>query len=77
MTPLEIKIALMKRGVTMRSIAQGLGVSVNAVSQVVRGGFVSERIMRAVAAAIELKPRQVFPEYFARKDRSARSCKAS
>lgn len=77
MTPLEIKIELMKRGITMRSIALDLGVSVTAVSQVVRRGFVSQNIMRTVAEAIGKKPRQVFPEYFARKDRTIHSCQAS
>lgn len=68
MTPLEIKIELLKRDITISSIAKELGVSVNAVSQVIRKIFVSQRIMRAVAAAIDRKPHVVFPEYFVRND---------
>lgn len=49
MTPLEIKVALLEKGVSMRSVARKLGVSPNAVSLVVHKRMVSRRIMVELA----------------------------
>lgn len=61
MTPIEIKVALMEKGVSMRSIAKRLGVSANSVSLVVNGRMVSRRIMEEVAASICKHTAEVFP----------------
>jgi len=63
MTPFQIKVALMQRGVSLRSIAKGLGVSASAVSLIVNKKMVSKRIMEAVAEAIGSDLETVFPEY--------------
>lgn len=63
MTPFEIKVALMKEGVSMRSIARKLGVSANAVSLVVNRRMKSPRIMEEIAGTIKLDKGSVFPEY--------------
>lgn len=61
MTPLHIKAALMKEGVSMRSIARKLGVSANSVSLVVNRRMVSRRIMEEIARTIKLDIPAVFP----------------
>jgi lambda repressor-like predicted transcriptional regulator len=60
MTPFEIKIALMKEGVSMRSIAKKLGVSANAISLVVNRRMVSRRIMDEISRSINLDRVVVF-----------------
>jgi lambda repressor-like predicted transcriptional regulator len=64
MTPIEIKKALLEKGVSMRSIALGMKppVSTNAVSLVVHRKTRSKRIMEAVAKAIGKELYAVFPE---------------
>lgn len=64
MTPLDIKIELMRNGKTARSICRDLGVSHSAVWQVINRGMVSTRIMEAVAAAIGKDKSEVFPAHF-------------
>ena len=64
MTPFEIKVALMKKRISMRSIARNLGVSPNAVSLVANRRMVSRRIMAELAAAVGADAPEVFPEYF-------------
>lgn len=66
MTPFEIKVALMLRGISMRSIASRLGVSPNAVSLVVHRRMVSGRIMSELAKSLEAEASAVFPERFSR-----------
>jgi len=63
MTPFEIKVALMKENVSMRSIARKLGVSANSVSLVVNRRMVSRRIMKEIADAIRTDKDFVFPEH--------------
>lgn len=66
MTPFEIKVALMRKGVSMRSVAERLGVSPNAVSLVVHRKMVSGRIMTELAKAAEVEVSVAFPERFSR-----------
>ncbi len=66
MTPFEIKVALMKEGVSMRSIARRIGVSANSVSLVVNKRMSSRRIMEAIAKSIKTREATAFPEYFNR-----------
>ncbi len=64
MTPLERQFELRKIGLNQKQLADILGVTPIAVSNVIRGHRVSARIMRAIAAAIGRDVTQVFPEYF-------------
>ena len=64
MTPLEIKVALLEEGVSMRAIARRLGVSANSVSLVANKRMVSRRIMDEIAKAVGKDRASVFPEYF-------------
>ena len=63
MTALEIRIELLKKGTSMRAVAQQIGVSANAVYLVAHRKLVSLKIMAALADALDLKLREVFPEY--------------
>lgn len=52
MTPIEIKIALLRRGVSQRDIARKLGVTYTAVSNVINGQGRSRRIEALIKAVI-------------------------
>jgi len=73
MSPEEIKIELFKRRrqVTMASIGRSLDPECTrtAVKRVIERGFVSNRIMEAVADAIDMSKEQVFPEYYLKKNK--------
>lgn len=60
LAPLDRKIALMRHGVTMTSIALRLDVSPNHVAKVVRGQRYSKTVRAAVAEAIGLPVEEVF-----------------
>ncbi|MEM5788348.1 MAG: hypothetical protein AAGU11_13620 [Syntrophobacteraceae bacterium] len=62
MTPYEIKVALLREGISMRSIARKLGVSTNSVSLVVNRRMVSRRIMDEISTAIRLDREKVFSD---------------
>jgi len=64
MSPEEIRIELIKRRkkTNMAEISRALGVSHQAVQRVIDRESVSERIMVAVAAAIDQPAHIVFPE---------------
>lgn len=64
MTPTEIRIEFIKRRehTSMAKLARKLGVSHQAVQRIIDGESVSERIMIAVAEAIDIPPEKVFPD---------------
>ena len=64
MTPLEIQFELKKAKVKQKEIAREIGVSEMAVSKTIAKQIVSDRIMRAIAQAIKMDHRAVFPEYY-------------
>jgi transcriptional regulator with XRE-family HTH domain len=66
MTPMERQYELKKKGITQHKIAVDLDVSDIAVSDVVLGHMVSDRIMRAIAAALGEDVRLIFGEYYLR-----------
>ena len=63
MNPNEIKAALVLRGITATSIARSLGVARPNVSETIVGIRRTVRIRQAIADAIELPVRQVFPDF--------------
>ena len=69
MEPENIRLELFKRRkkTSMSKIAKDLGVSHQAVSAVVAGELISERIMIAVADAIGHDPKYVWPDRFLKK----------
>ncbi len=66
MTPLQRKIALIRLGITQKSIAEKIGVSPMTVSHAIAGKLVSDRTMKAIAEIIGKDYRAVFPEYYLR-----------
>ena len=62
MTPVERKVELMKRGVTMASIAKKLGVHFSHVGHVVNDRRRSPEVEKAIAEAIGKPLKKVFPE---------------
>ena len=66
MSPSEIQKRIKDAKTTQRAIAQRLGVSEVAVSDIIRGRIVSDRIMRAVAETLGEDKRLVFPNYYLR-----------
>lgn len=61
MTPQEIRIALILKGVTQRDIARRLKVTDGAVSQVIYGDAISARIQDAIAEIIGQQVEQIWP----------------
>lgn len=61
MTALERKIALLKKGITMQSIADRLDVTISQVSAVTLGKTRSPRVEAAIAAAIGKSVATTFP----------------
>jgi predicted transcriptional regulator len=59
-TALERKVALMRAGVTMKEVAEELGVSPPHVSQVVAGKRRSPRVEQAIASKVGKKREQLF-----------------
>ena len=64
MTPIEIKEKLKERKIKQREIARQCGVSEMQVSRIVNRKEISDRVMQAVARAIDMDHRAVFPEYY-------------
>ena len=73
MSPLEIKIALLKSGITQKSIADECGVHPVHVSEIIRGYRISNRVMKAIARRLGKNPKEVFPWYFIHGTRRSRS----
>ncbi len=64
MTPAKIQYLLKKNGLTQKALAQRIGVCEMTVSRVINKMPISDRVMRAVAAAVERPVQNVFPEYY-------------
>lgn len=69
MHPADIQAELKKVGITQYQIASDLGVSGMSVSKEVNKVPTSEKIREAIAKAIGKDRREVFPEYYFRKNR--------
>lgn len=75
MKTIEIKVNLLRKGISFRAISRKIGVSHNAVALVANHKLMSRRIMEAVAAALDLDVLTVFPEL--EHQRSRRICSKS
>lgn len=66
MTPMEIKIELLRNGTNQATIARNLNppCTPQSVHTVIEKRWVSARIMKAVATAIKKDVETVFPEYY-------------
>lgn len=64
MHPADIQAEMKKRGISQQKLAHDLAVTQETVSKVVNKHCISDRVMRAVAAAIDKPVALVFPEYY-------------
>lgn len=64
MNPNEIRVELLRRGVTQAEIAEELGVTPGAVSRVIDGNVVSHRIRTVIAKKIKIDPRFIWPSTY-------------
>jgi lambda repressor-like predicted transcriptional regulator len=62
MTPVEIKIELLKRGISMGDIARTLGCTRQNVQHVVYGRVKSPHIREAIAVAIDKDIVEMWPD---------------
>lgn len=62
MTSKEIRILLLQNDVKQTRIADALGVSRTAVSLVIKGTVQSRRIKQAIASAVGMKLKDLWPE---------------
>ena len=76
MTPFEIKVALLKNGVSMAEVGRRLDPPVHpsTVSRVIKRHFVSRRVMDAVADAIDRDVKYVFADYFFKSNTKKSGC---
>jgi lambda repressor-like predicted transcriptional regulator len=64
MEPLEIKIALLRVGVTQADIARVRKVNPVTVHRVIEGHSISDPIQRLIARALDQPVEKVFPERY-------------
>ncbi|MBF0646919.1 helix-turn-helix domain-containing protein [Desulfuromonas acetoxidans] len=63
-TPLEIKIALMRKNCLQADIARICEVSRSHVNRVIKGNVVSDRVQRQIASEIGYPVEEVFPDRY-------------
>lgn len=71
MTGTEIKIELMRRGISQVSLARALGVTPTTVFNTIHNGLVSHRIRVAIAEAAGMDVADIWPSYY-RQPRTSR-----
>lgn len=64
MPPQEIRIALLRRGVSQSGIARDLGVKPASVLKVIEGHLVSHRIREAISLAIGIDLKLLWPSTY-------------
>lgn len=67
MHPADIKARLEKKGITQAALARELGVSGATIHKVIKNEAVSDRVMRAIAAKINMDHRKLFARYYEKK----------
>lgn len=66
MTSTAIKEELTARGIQYKDLAAELGVTKGALSLVINGKSVSDRVQRAIAEKLGRAPEDLFPQYYSR-----------
>jgi len=64
MPPNEIRIEMIRKGVTQSGLARDIGVSVQGVHMTIEGKSVSHRVRTAVAEAIGKDLKEVWPSTY-------------
>lgn len=55
MKPVEIRVALLRKGITQSQIAREFGISRSAVSRIIHGKSKSKRVWKHLSGLINLK----------------------
>lgn len=61
MNPTEIKILLLRAGITQTSISQNLGVTLGFVNQIITGRRHTRRVREAIAKAVGRRVDELWP----------------
>jgi len=72
MTPLDIRNAIFKAGLNQAAIARAIGVHPTFVSRIIDGHCVSRRVHEAIAEAIGMDIRQIWPERYLERPQKTR-----
>ena len=64
MTPLEIRVAILRSGTTQAAISRSAGCSRELVCRVIDNKVVSDRIRRAIATAIGVPVERIWRSYY-------------
>ena len=67
MSPLEIKKALMKAGITQKEIARKRNVSQSLVCLVIKSRVISGHVMKEIAKIINKDVAEIWPNHFSKK----------
>jgi transcriptional regulator with XRE-family HTH domain len=67
MTAESIKKELSARGIEYKDLVAELGVTRGAISLIINGKSVSDRVQRAIAEKLGRAPEDLFPEYYSRR----------
>lgn len=61
MEPVDIKIALLRTEITQAAIARKIGVAPISVSRTIKGEIASQRIRQAIADALSMDIKKIWP----------------
>lgn len=64
MDPQEIRVELLRKGITQAELARELGVSSSLVTRVIDGTSVSHRVRERIARAIQIDVRRIWPSTY-------------
>ena len=64
MSPMDIRIAMLRSGVTQMDIARELGVAKTAVYLVIEGKAVSHRIREKISERVKIDIRRIWPSTY-------------
>lgn len=62
MKPVEIRIAMMRAGLTQSQLARELGATQQLVYHVIQGNTVSDRVRKHIAARIGIDIKRIWPD---------------
>jgi len=64
MSPLDIRVAILRAGTTQAAIARSVGCSRELVCRVIDNKVVSDRVRRAIAAAVGIPAETIWRSYY-------------
>lgn len=64
MDPIEIKVLMLRRGITQRKLAEQVDYTLGAVNEAINSGKGSDRLLKAVAQALDKEPSELWPRRF-------------